>query len=536
MNVLSLLSVLTLSIKKERSKMKNALKEINKFTGQRRMRSYRNNHFGGIEAAKLHPLGFVRFRPDEGGTVQTNIDISLAPVSGLMRSDAYVDVKQVFVPYQAIEKLELDTQDDAGVTEMTKRRLMAGEGIGLEDEGLISLSGNVHARTVSDANKVSKSVRLAYLCAVNHLRLAAYYNSTLEDKTQTAILPALLTANILDRMRGVIEPENLIDGAINLTGDLPVKGIGNPSNPPTSTNRTVNVVGTGTDDYEYAIGMGDLLADVNGGGRPKIFADLGDSAEISLRDMMQSKEMDRIIRKLAGVVKSDPVHGEEAVERALYGISCDFDDNCQVMFDRVYPLRSVHSRPTDGASFNEVSGQFSLTDSFGTIVPRSELGGQLVTLVSVKPLEVMAKQPDPSQTEPWVLENRIQDELELDEQLLTRQDLETGVAAANQDQAAFWVGHNSLKHNYATQGANDQNVFETEMRSSMWTYEVPTSVDETNVNYPDTIEMYPFYNWNGAHAEYTIDQIAMISTPLALGPNPVERIQLFKDDPSLIDV
>ncbi len=47
--------------------------------------------------------------------------------------------------------------------------------------------------------------------------------------------------------------------------------------------------------------------------------------------------------------------------------------------------------------------------------------------------------------------------------------------------------------------------------------------------------MYPFFNWSGGHAEYTIDQVAAISTSLAKGPNPIEKIQLFADDPTLVD-
>lgn len=520
--------------------MKNARKVVDQFSGERRLRTHSNHHFGGISAAKLYPLAFCRFRPDEGGTVSTTLNVTPAPVAGYMRSNAIVDVKQVFVPYQAIEKLKLDTQDDAGVTEMTRRRLMSGEGIGLEEEGEISLAANVHARTVSDVNLVSESVRLAYIAAVNHLRLHAFFKATLLTKADTAIAPAILTANILDRFRGVSEPETLIDGAVNLTGDLPVKGIGfrDGSNYDISSETSKETGGeTVTGDYSTRVATGPnpiLAEDPDNPGFPLVTADLSGAGEVTLRDLMESKLLDQIIRRLAGLRRADPVHGEEAIERALYGISVDFDDNCHVTYDRVHSLKPAHMRPTDGASFSDVSAEFVLDDSFATLVPRSELGGQLVTLISFKPLEVLSAQPDPAQTEAWVVENRIEDELQLDEVIVTRQDLETGVSAANQDQEAFWTGHNSIKHEYATQGANAQMTFETEMRSSMWVYPIPTAVDEENVNYPDEIDMYPFYDWNGSHAEYTIRQSAVISTPLALGPTPIERIELFKDNPDLV--
>jgi hypothetical protein len=525
---------------KVQTQAKNAVR--NAFNGQRRLRPWTNTHFGGLEAAKAHPLAICRFRPDEGGTVSTALDVGLAPVAGYMRSKAYVHVSQIFVPYQAIEKMELDTQEDAGVTEMTRRRLMAGEGIGLEDEGVITKAANIHPKSIGGAKRVTKTARLAYLCAVNHLRKVAYYNATMVAKTETAILPAILTANILDRFNGVLDPERLIDGAINLTGELPVKGI---------SKRTQNFgaahqgYGSGGENTDYASSspmsnasqdyIFEVEEDPANPGYPNIRVDMDGASEVTLRDMMESQKLDDLIREFAGMIKKDPINGEEVVARSLYGISVDFDHNCHSLYDQIHELTAQHVQPTDGPSVNDVSGHFKLKTRIGTVVPRSELGGQLVTLVMVKPLETLSKQPDPAQTEAWQLVNRVHDETELDEQLLKRSDLESDLAAQDEDQDAFWVGHNSIKHNYATQGPNAQQTAAVEMQSSMWVYEIPTSVTPSNVNYPETIDMYPFFNWNGAHAEYTISQVAAISTSLAKGPNPVERIQLFADDPTLID-
>lgn len=522
---------------------RNAMRQT--FGGGRRLRSWRNTHFGGMDACKAHPLSICRFRPDEGGTVSTDLNVTLAPVSGFMRSKAYVQVVQIFAPYQAIEKLELDTQDDAGVTEMARRRLMAGEGIGLEDEGTITKAANIHPRSIGGDKRLTKTARLAYLAAVNHLRKSAYFAADVVDKTETAILPAILSANILERYNGVLEPERLIDGAINLTGELPVKGIGMRAD--TGLTETSNVqsretggeTATYPEGYQYA-GTGALAlqikADPDNDNYPMIVADMGGAGSLTLRDMIESQVLDGLIRDFAQVIQNDPINGEEAVERALYGISVDYDHNCQVLFNQTYELTAAHTRPTDGASINDVSAHFELNKRIATLVPRSELGGQLVTIAMVKPVEGLDHQPDPAQTEAWELVNRIHDETELEEVLLTRADLESGVSAANEDQQAFWVGHNALKHDYATQGANDQQTFETEMKSSMWVYQIPTSVTPANINYPaEGIDMYPFFNWNGAHAEYTIHQVAAISTHLARGPNPIERIQLFADDPSLVD-
>ncbi len=516
-----------------------------KFNGQRRLRSWSNTHYGGMEAVKATPLAICRFNPDEGGTVRTDLNVMLAPVSGYMRSKAYVDVTQVFVPYQAIEKLELDEQEDAGVTEMTRRRLMAGQGIGLEQRNVISDAANVHPKQTGDVRKVSKSVRLAYLCAVNHMRKVAYYAASQVPKTETAILPAVLTANVLERFNGVLDPERHIDGAINLTGELPVKGLV-MSDTGTGVSTRNNTLETGEDEPQSTTGwrVGDgaginkLMVesiDTEDGRRPNVRVGMEGAAELTLRDMVESQKLDAIIRNFAKMIQDDPINGEEQVERALYGISVDYDHNCQVLYRKVHEVSAAHVRPTDGASVNDVSGHFELDTGFATLVPRSELGGQLVTLVSVKPLETVVRQPDPIQTESWALVNRVQDETQLDEVLVKRSDIETDMESTDTDTPVFWCGHNALKHEYSTQGPNERLIPETELRSSMWTYEIPTSVTPGNVSYPaDGVEMYPFFNHNGAHADFTIRQQAAISTTLAKGPTPIERIHLFEDEPGLI--
>lgn len=538
------------------SKLRGTTMVSNAFDGRRRLRNWRNTHFGGMQAVKSHPLAMCRFRPDEGGTVNTRLNVKLAPVSGYMRSNAYVDLYQIFVPYQAIEKMWLDTQDDAGVTEMTKRRLMEGNFCPLGGESQISKACNIHPRSIGGSKRVSASHHHAYNAAVNHLRRAAYYDAEQLPKTNYVIQPAILSANVLARFNGVLDPERQIDGAINLTGTLPLKGIGRKSantvtplaninsyEPIVPTDGTAsNGTETELENYPNAYEVNaddwsnDLVIRVSDNGIPQLFVDMEGTSEVTLRDMMKSQVIDGMIRGFAKILKDNPTHGEEIIERALYGLTVDFDDECQVLYHKTHTLSPMHQRPTDGASINDVSAHFELNTAFSTFVPRSELGGQLITIAMIKPVETLEAQPDPAQTEGWKLVNRVHDETQLDEVLLTRADLESDVAVADEDQPAFWVGHNALEHNYVTRGANAQQVAGVEVKSSMWTYEIPSSVTPENVSYPAAgIDMYPFFNWSGAHAEYTIDQVATISTSLAKGPNPVEKIQLFADDPTLVD-
>ena len=524
----------------------NIRKVRHAFDGRRRLAKWRNNHFGGMSAVQAHPLMALKLDPGEGATVTTDVAVNLAPVSGYMRTNAYCHVVQVFVPYQAIEKLELEEQEDAGVTEMTRRRLEQGQGIGLEDENVFTKAMNIHPISNAGQNKVVKSARLAYIAAVNHLRKASYHlAATAKPQTVTDLLPAVLTANILERMNGVLDPERNIDGAINLTGDLPVKGIGfRAGNSLAMDGFNVRETGDG-DPVSYSFGRygnhsGEALEvvfeDDGGRKRPNIRVDMSGTSELTLRDMMVSQTIDKLIRGFAQIIQDDKVNGEAKVARALYSLQVDYDSNCQVLYDQIYELTPSHHRPTDGPSVNDVSAHFALEDTFSVVAPTSELGGELITIAMIKPLETKVPQPDPRHTRPWKLVNIVQDETQLEEELLTRRELEVAPGIANEDAPAMWVGHNALLHDYSTVGPNEQQIFETEMKSTMWTFPVPTSVTPENVSYPaDGIDMYPFHNWNGRHAEYTIDQRALISTTHAKGPNPIERIELFRDQPELLE-
>lgn len=516
---------------------------------QRRIRNWENQYLGAFNAVKCQPLAICGFMPGEGGSVHSVFNARLAPVSGYMRSNAYMELVQVFVPYQAIEKMWKDTQDDAGVTEMTRRRLEAGDVIGLEPVNDITKAAHIHGILSDDQIKIQMSARLAYNCAVNHLRKVAYYDAATVDKTSNVILPAILTANALQRFDGVLDPEKHIDGAINLTGELPVKGIGTNTYgvgfEDVGVGHNLRETGQAPDKTEsgkFKI-VGDthnadaifLAEDPNNPGWPKVFVDLKGTSEISLRDMIESQKLDGLIRDFARIRDADPINGEHAIARALYNLKVDYDANCQVMYRKMHELTPSHHRPTDGASINDVSAHFALNTDFATVVPTAELGGQLVTLAMLKPLEVNARQPDPIQTRSWDLTNKILDHTQLDEELVTRRQLETNVAAEDADTEAFWTAYNRLYHDYQTRGLND-HLGGVERKSTMWFYQIPSAVTPTNVSYPaEGINMYPFYNWNGAHVDFGFSQVAAISTDRALGPHPVEKIQFFADNPELIE-
>lgn len=506
-----------------------------KFGKQRRLRKWGNGHRGGFGAAKLHPLFACRFRPDEGGTLETFLDTRLAPVDGILSTKAYLQVLQVFVPYQAMDVLQRPFADSRGVTEMCRREILEGRGVGLEVENAISRACFAHGKNVDGTVKVQKSVRLAYIAALNHLRKKAYFNALIADHTLSAIMPCTYKANMLQRFDGVLDPESLIDGAINLSGSVPLSGI-EIAGSVSSGSGGASVASDGSSYIQLGhSSTGYLRFDLKDASNVDLAADLSGAAELTHRDLMRAKILDGIVRNLARVREMDPVHGEERVARAIYGVQMNTDDEPVVIYDQTHELEPQHIRPMDAAGVNKWSGHFHMFDTFGTVVPRTELGGQVMTFVCLRPLELVPDQPDPAQTEAWVFENRIHDELDLEEQMVTRRDLEASVPTVDADVEAFWVGKNRLMHNYMTEGINVEQVPEVEVLTKSWDHEIPQGVTPENINYPETISMYPFFNWTGPAAQYVARQRAHISTPLQLGPNPVEKLELFEADPSLIE-
>jgi len=519
----------------------------NAYSGGVRTRDWSIQHYGGFDAVTFQPVACCRFRPNEGGQVITPISVSLAPVSGELRSKVNVQVLQVFVPYQALDKLENPENEHAGNTEAIKKNFTAGlAGIGLEAENAITKACYSHGIQTGAGVMVQKSIRLAYIAACNHMRQTVYHDAELLENDHTGFVRATLSASVLQRFDGVLDPEPLADGAINLTGDLPVTGIyGRSANPGEVTSNTSFVDANGDsavgDRVSFAwdaAAQHQILVSRREDGSVAVEADLSGAGEFTLRDLMEGRKMEGLIRGFAEIVKNDPVHGEEAVRRALYGLSMDVRDVPQVMFNQTYQLSPQMHQPMDAAGVNEISGHFQMSDSIGTIVPRTELGGQLITMLVVRPLERMARQPDPAQTEVWQPINKVHDELQLAPVKLTRAQLESDVSAADRDTDSFHTGHNRIKLSYSASGVNEaQTDSSVQLKSSMWDYSIPVGLTPQNINYPETLPdgfMYPFAYWNGAEAEYTVMQSASIVTTLAAGPSPIERLELFSDNPELL--
>lgn len=514
-------------------------------------RNWGVEHYGGFNAVEFQPLACARFRGNEGGQFVTNFGLQLAPVSGHLRSTANAQVIQVYVPYEAIHKMDNPDDEYSGLTEAIRRRFVAGEdGIGLEPENVISRACYAHGKQTGTGINVQKSIRLAYNCAVNHIRQTLYTDADLLDKDDNSIVKATLGASILQRFDGALDPEPLADGAINLTGKLPIMGIHGRAADPGANYSSVGggLVDANGDPSDVSSSSAthmdrnfdQIFIDRDPDtGVVAMSADLSAAGEITLRDLMRSRIQESAIRGFAKVVQDDPVHGEDAVARALIGLRMDVSDVPQVLFNQTYQMTAKTHQPMDAAGVNSISGHFSLNDSFGVVVPTTELGGQLITIAVVRPLERLSRQPDPAQTEVWSTINIVQEQMELDPVVVTRAELESDVAVTDMETDSFYVGHNRLAHDYHASGANKsaQNSY-AETQSSMWQFNIPVGVTPQNINYPDDLGpnfMYPFAFWDGFEVEYYIDQRAKIATTLPLGPSPIERLQLFADQPDLIE-
>lgn len=516
---------------------------------KRSMRYDYNEHTGGFGPAEYVPLSMVFFDGNEGGTVTVDNTFTLAPVNGHMRSPVEMEVVQMFVPFEAIDKVLNPDDPRAGETETARLRLEADQGPVLEDEHAISKAAHIHPVVTAQGLRVSQEIRAAYVAAVNALAKEVYYDAA-EWLWDGSFAPSLLSSTALQRMRGVNDPETLIDGAINLAGNVPVKGIGvsewssNRGNPQATQVRETGEA-SATTMTAWRDVKGETLTDPEGQiyvaqdpnnlGFPEIYADLSGASELTLRDLMQSQKLDKVIRDLAVFRQRDPINGEERVARAIMNLSMEVADQPIKLYHKRHMIVPRAERPMDGPSMSEIRSEMGLSHKIASMVPTTELGGVLITFAAAKPIEVFAKQPHPYFSQPRKLKNAIHQLTDFDEELLTRGQLEQA-PLANVDDPAMWVGKNQLYFDYRTAGANEAMTVEQQYRSIMWTIEIPAAVSPDNVWYPPMTgdDLYPFADWNGPLVDYTVNTKADIATWLPKGPTPIERLQILQDQPDLV--
>lgn len=522
------------------------------YQNARNRRRHAVTRTGRFRGGKLVPVMAVAVRPSEGGMLSQSITMELDPIAGRLITQMEGELYSVAVPVQAIDAMKNPEGDYAGLTEVIREKLLTGNPLfGIEEEGEISKRCKVNPRSVGGVKMVNEAVRLAHNAAVNFLRQRKYVYAALLSSTNTAITPALIGKTVLERMNGVLDPDDRINGSFNLsfpTVKLPVDGIGISAsdNTPLGTS-TGNVKESGTDSWVPYNGQWATAHDgvnlkvrtntTTGVKYPDVSVTLNDavSANLSLVDMYNAETRDRLTRAMRQIVDDNPQYGEEMVLRWSHGLSVDTGKTPFLLAEEraVFGRDMVQAMDKVGIEDDVMRSDMALQLSFTVPVPKTELGMIIITFATVKPDETLESQPDPFLSDVWGADNFVADELALDPVPVTIRDLDANCSAGQENTVVMYTGLNALKQTYVSYGLGrylDPTTIEN--KTAIWQLQIPLSVTPETILYPDYLDHYPFSN-GGTEANptevvtYTISTQAMLATPMIIGPTPVEELAVI---------
>lgn len=506
------------------------------------------NIAGRFRSGKLSPIMAVPYLGGEGGMLRQQFTVELDPVAGRLVTPVTAQLFSVYVPVQAIDALraELLGEPYPGMAEVIRQKLLSGTPLfGTEKEHELSKRMGVVPRSVSGEKYVSIALRLAHNAAVNFLRKRLYVYAAEVGPNNYSVTPALLSSTILQRMNGALDPDEHINGAVNLNLPdikLPVEGIGFFSTVAAGAHEKTGVRESGkTGTTTYPSGLaGDAsntvykFSGTGANARPEIFAALNgtQAGQVSLSDFYNAEKMDALTRKMREIAEQHPLDGEDMVLRWAHGLSVDPGRHPFVIFEGERTFGQAYQEATDGTGLmDEVSlSKLQLRMEFSVPVPTTELGGIVITFASVKPDETIASQPHPILSDNWGAINQVAEELKFDPVPVTIRDVSADATVANEQTVAFYTGHNELKKFYVNYGFNRQVDPDTvASKTAVWQLDIPASVTPENIVYPETISQYPFLDQNAEIATYTIMSEAVVRTPMYFGPSPVETLDVIAD-------
>ena len=516
------------------------------FQETKRIRRMPKANTGRMRGGKLYPIMMHAVRGSESGTLSQRFSIELDPIPGRLISEMMVEMYDIFVPVQAMDAIKDPEAAYAGMTEVVREKLLAALPLfNVEAEGTISRTAKVNPKSVGGVKYVNEVTRLAYNAAVNMLRQRRYFRATLVPHTNTAILPAILAETVLDKINGVLDPDDRINGSFELDLPLlrlPVDGI--------YTSGTVANVAAGAALRGHSASMdraqvvtdtaGNTLAFSTDGAsgatrRPKVEAIFDGSlagSAISLNDFYNAQRMDEFARIMDQMMRDNPQYGEEMVLRWAHGLSVDAGRMPFILAERRVAVNKALKGATDtpGVEDDVLRTDAGVQISITIPIPKTELGGVIVTLVCLKPDEALASQPEPFLSEAWTADNYVADSMELDPQPVRVRDLYSDCTAGTENNIVAYTGLNALKEYYVDYGfSRILNLADVAQKTAIWQMTVPLSVNPDNVNYPDYLEhgVFPFGGTEILPADvatFTIESVQNSPTPMIVGPTPIEDI------------
>lgn len=489
---------------------------------------------GRFRGGKLAPVYATAIRGSEGGMLAQTATIELDPVMGRLLTPVVAEMISVFVPLQAIENLKFPADQYAGMTEVMREKLLTGAPLfTTEAESEISKRCGVNPKSVAGVKVVSETVRLAHNAAVNHLRQRKYVKAAQLVAASAVVTPALIGQSALERLNGVLDPEDRINGAVDLTFptvNLPVLGLRADGSTSTSSQplNADGSLGTASTTLRRPL----VINDTSNATR-QVYAQLSDASagSVSLQDFYEAQRMDTLVRKMRQIVDDNPEYGEEMVLRWAHGLQIDDGKTPWVIAERsqTFQPNIVPAMDSAGVTADTMRSDMMQTIEFMVPVPKTELGGIVITFLTVKPDESLASQPHPFLADSWVADNYVADEMELDPVAVTIRELDSDCLQASENTVAMYTGFQALKQTYVHYGFNRHlNPALVASKTAIWQLQIPLSLTPESIIYPETLSHYPFADQNAEVATYSIQSNMVLQTPMIFGPTPVEELAVIE--------
>ena len=536
---------------------------MTKYQSPRNKRRYVRNLVGKFRGGKLNPVCSEAVRPSEGGMLTQTVTMMLDPIPGKLITDMTAEFYMVFVPVQAIDAIKDPASAYAGFTDVIRDKFLSGTPLfGLENENEISKRCGIRPRSIGGVKKVNEAIRLAHNAAVNHLRVQKYVNAAMLLHTNAAVTPAILGQTVLDRLNAVLDPEDRVNGMVSFTlpsVELPVEGIGLVGNSGErgaglavrgvtaaqdwtsttspgagATHMPVRGDSAGGSDQGFAIRQtGDgatARPDINA-----IFSDV-QSDGVSLTDFYNAERMDRLVREMRLIIDQNPEYGEEMVINWAHGVSVVPGSTPWVIAERKQAFFKGIKSATDTAG---VETDVKRTDGVveievSALIPKTELGGWVITFCVLKPDETLSSQPDPIQSDVWTADNFVADELKIDPVPVTYRDVYSEVAAGDEALISCYAGFGHLRNTYVDYGFNRQvDPATVDNQAAVWQLNIPMSVSPESVLYPAYLD-HGVFAFGGTEASptevctYNIFSQLNFATPAILGPTPIEELAMIE--------
>jgi len=483
------------------------------------------------------PVMAQAFLPGDGGTVSVGATFELDPVAGQVITPMFGEFQLIYVPVTAIEHLLAPASETADIPEVVRQKYLTGAVLyDLENETEISKRLGVVPQKIANVQKVCSVSRLAYIAACNFLRRERYAYALEVAHTSTAIERAVLSQTVLDRLKGVLDPAAMVNGQVALdigTMNLPIDNLFAERSYSSQSIAEITAAGS--------IPAGAALSNVKLVGKRVGVTDAidpisavfnGQATGISLVDLYKAQNHDKLIRAFAEIVKANPHDGEEAVNRYVHGMTMEPGRHCLKVFSQKVAFGLDLSRATDGTALLEDTVMSKATARIGAtvIIPRSELGGVLVGIASVKPDETIYMQPHPILSKPWAVRNDVDDETKLDPVPVIMREVDAEVVTGSETTVAFYTGLHELERMYVNYGmTRNTNPIDLEAKTAIWQVKIPASVTPENVVYPE-IDQYPFIDQLAEICRFRMQWQAAIVTRTQFGPTPVEEVDIVASE------